>query len=420
MLNNYSGFSKYVLWGSLAGLSFIAAGSCNRRGQELQDGVWRAELSVSHGKLAPFLFEVSGAATGSPVLTLINGEEREPLSGIYYTADSVIIPIEAYDAAIRARLSGGLLEGRLVKNYIGNDTGVPFRAQRGEAPRFSPADSVGDISIDDRWEILFIRQGRDTVHNVGIFKTENQIVTGSVLTSSGDLRFLEGAPSAQGVRLSAFGGLAPYYIELQFTGNDSFEGTLYTVQGQTLLAGRRNEQAALPDPYSQTRLKKGASRLGFELPGSDGQTLSLAAEPYRGKVAIVSVLGTWCPNCLDETQYLAQWHRENRERGVEIIGLAFERKDDPVYAQAAIDRLKKRYGVDYEIVFAGKAGDESIARVLPEIERLLSYPTIFFVDREGRVSKIHTGFSGPATGLFYEEWKKEFNCTIDELLGAAG
>jgi thiol-disulfide isomerase/thioredoxin len=415
MLKNYSKFSRQLFWGSLAGLFFIAGGSCGRR-QQLQDGLWRGELSVSHGKQAPFLFEVSGAGTDSVALTLINGEEREPLAGLRYTVDSVIIPIEAYDAAIKAQLSGNRLEGRFVKNYIENDTGVPFKAQWGEAPRFAPVEPVTDVAIDGRWDILFVREGRDTVHNAGIFKTENQIVTGSVLTSSGDLRFLEGIPVADGVRLSAFSGLTPYYIELTFTGSDAFEGALYTTQGRTTLAGRRNSQAALADAYSQTRLKAGESRLGFELPNTEGLIISLADEAYRGKVTIVSVLGTWCPNCLDETQYLAQWYKENKERGVEIVGLAFERKDDFEYAKVAIDRLKKRYGVDYEIVFAGKADSVSTAAVLPEIERLSSYPTTFFIDKEGKVAKIHTGFNGPATWLFYEEWKKEFNEAVDELL----
>jgi hypothetical protein len=101
---------------------------------------------------------------------------------------------------------------------------------------------------------------------------------------------------------------------------------------------------------------------------------------------------------------------------VEIIGLAFERKDDAAYAHAAINRLKAQYGVDYDILFAGKVGADAVAKVLPEIAKLSTYPTTFFIDRKGRVAKIHTGFSGPATGVFYEKWQQEFNALIDELL----
>jgi hypothetical protein len=54
--------------------------------------------------------------------------------------------------------------------------------------------------------------------------------------------------------------------------------------------------------------------------------------------------------------------------------------------------------------------------VLPEVENFSGYPTTLFIDKKGNVRKIHTGFTGPATGLFYEDFKKEFNVLIDSLL----
>ncbi|MDR2814609.1 MAG: TlpA family protein disulfide reductase [Prevotellaceae bacterium] len=405
----------YSLLGSLAGLFFLGA-SCTAPQHRLQDGTWRAELSVSDNKQAPFLFEVRHAATDSAVLTLINGEERVALGGIRYAADTVIIPIEAYDAEIQARVSGDSLKGRFIKRYIEDDPGVPFKAQRGDAPRFAPAASPASVTIDGIWDVLFINEKHDTTKNVGVFTADNHIVTGSILINSGDLRFFEGAVTETGVQLSAFSGLSPYLIEIDFTGDDTFEGTLYTVRGKTLFVGRRNDRAALTDTYSLTKLKRSFDHLGFELPDAEGRIVSLGDARYKGKVVVVSVLGTWCPNCLDETEYLAQWYRANKDRGVEIVGLAFERKDDAAYAHAAINRLKAQYGVDYEILFAGKAGGGALSKVLPEIDRLAGYPTTFFIDRQGKVAKIHTGFSGPATGVFYEEWKNDFNKVVDSLL----
>ncbi|MDR0737780.1 MAG: TlpA family protein disulfide reductase [Prevotellaceae bacterium] len=410
-----SRFPKHFLWGSLAAIFFTGA-SCTTHPHRLQDGAWRAELTVADGRQAPFLFDVRHAATDSAVLTLINGEERVPLAGIHYVADTVIIPVAAYDAEIQARVSGDSLDGRFIRKYVENDPGIPFKAQRGDVPRFAPPPSPATVTIDGTWDVLFVSEKRDTVRNVGVFSTYNHIVTGSILTNSGDLRFLEGTVTGTGVQLSAFGGLSPYLIDIDFTGNDTFEGTLYTARGKTAFVGRRNDRAALADVYALTKLKRGFDRLGFSLPDAEGRLVSLNDARYKGKVVIVSVLGTWCPNCLDEAEYLAQWYKENKDRGVEIIGLAFERKDDAAYAYAAINRLKAQYGVDYEILFAGKVGGAAVAKVLPEIDKLSGYPTTFFIDRKGNVAKIHTGFSGPATGAFYEAWKKEFNALIDELL----
>jgi thiol-disulfide isomerase/thioredoxin len=144
--------------------------------------------------------------------------------------------------------------------------------------------------------------------------------------------------------------------------------------------------------------------------------VSLKDEKYQGKVVIVSILGSWCPNCLDEMAFLAPWYEENRDRGVEIIGIAFERKDDFEYARRTLTQLKERFKTDYPLLFGGAVGRENVAGALPELENFSSYPTTLFIDKQGKVRKVHTGFNGPATGLFYEEFKKDFNQLIDSLI----
>jgi thiol-disulfide isomerase/thioredoxin len=197
---------------------------------------------------------------------------------------------------------------------------------------------------------------------------------------------------------------------------NSFEGFFYTAKTKTRLKGIRNEKAGLGDPFSITKMKKGYEYLAFKLPGIDGKKISLNDEIYWNKVIVISILGSWCPNCLDEMSFLAPWYKANKSRGVEVLGLAFERKDELTYAQGTLSRLIQRFNTTYPILFGGKASSESIARALPEIEGFFSYPTTIFIDKSGKVRKIHTGFNGPATGLFYEEFQKEFNNLIDELL----
>ncbi|MDR3193770.1 MAG: TlpA family protein disulfide reductase [Tannerella sp.] len=388
--------------------------SCHSSDGRWQDGLWRGELRIQD-RQAPFLFETSRFGTDSATVTLMNGEERVALTGIRHEADTVIIPIEPYDAVIRAFVSGSRMEGRFMKNYIENDTGIPFHAERGDLPRFKEAARPVAIPIDGKWDICFIGAG-DTAHNVGLFRSENRLVTGSILTRSGDLRYLEGAPTEAGVRLSAFSGQSPYLIELQFTSGDTFEGFFYTARSRTALKGVRNGQAELENACTLTRMKDGFTQLHFRLPDMNGEMVSLNDDRYRGKVVIVSILGSWCPNCLDETGFLSPWYKARRDQGVEIVGLAFERKDDFEYAKTAINRLRGKYGIEYEILFAGQAGAASIARVLPEIDAFSSYPTTFFIDKKGNVRKIHTGYSGPATGLFYEAFKEDFNALVDLLL----
>ncbi len=405
-----------------------------------QDGVWRGELTLVE-KAAPFLFELTHSDTDSAQITLLNGTERVELRGISVSGDSITIPIEAYDAQIKAVIGHDGLEGRFIKNYIENDSGVPFKAVYGNRNRFEPVKLPTTKRIDGKWNVLFINDDGDTTRNVGIFQTveadelrgagfginkgdkkalltptNKQIVTGSILTSYGDLRFLEGSYTENGVQLSAFAGLSPYLLEFTFDGDDAFTGVFYTTRGKTRLVGTRNDQAGLADPYSFTKLKPGKETLSFSLPNLDGKTVSINDERYRGKVVIISILGSWCPNCLDEMEFLSPWYKANRDRGVEIIGLAFERKDDFGYAQGALTRLRDRYATEYEILIGGKVGAEATAKALPELEKVNGYPTTIFIDKEGKIRKIHTGFNGPATGLFHEEFKKEFNALVDELI----
>ena len=163
-------------------------------------------------------------------------------------------------------------------------------------------------------------------------------------------------------------------------------------------------------------MKKGFDRLDFTFPDIEGNKVSLSDPKFKDKVVIVSILGSWCPNCLDEMEYLSPWYKENKDRGVEIIGLSFERKDDPEYVKTVLSRLVKRYDTTYDILFAGKLGDDATAKALPQVSKIMGYPTTIFIDKKGKVRKIHTGFNGPATGLFYEEFKQDFNKVIDELL----
>lgn len=393
----------------LAGFS-----SCQKK-NELCEGIWRGELAVSGDRKAPFLFDVKKEA-GSATVTLINGEERVKLPGVTFHGDTLVIPIVAYDAVIKGFVNNTRIDGNFIRNYIDGDSGVPFTAVYGVAERFKAVAKPTPHKIDGKWDVLFLSEKGDTTRNVGIFKTDRKVVTGSILTNSGDLRFLEGSYTDDGVQLSAFGGLSPYFIDLTFTDDIRFEGNFYTTRGTTQLVGTKNDGAVLADAYSLAGLKPGYETLSFSLPDLEGNKGSLRDERYRGKVVIVSILGSWCPNCLDEMAFLAPWYEANKSRGVEVIGIAFERKNDEAYAKRAISQLKERYNTGYPILFGGAVGKENVAGALPELENFSSYPTTIFIDKEGKVRKVHTGFNGPATGLFYEEFIEEFNDLVNSLL----
>jgi len=127
-------------------------------------------------------------------------------------------------------------------------------------------------------------------------------------------------------------------------------------------------------------------------------------------------MGSWCPNCVDEAAFLAPWYKENKARGVEIVALSFERKDDLDFARTRISKFVKRFDIAYDILFAGLADKSQASEKLPALNRVLSFPTTILIDRKGNVRKIHTGFSGPATGEYYQEFIRHFNEDVTTLL----
>lgn len=406
---------KQLLWSALALPLFF--GACNSKtGKEqttlLKDGKWHGEFIVTDGSI-PFTFNVSKDNAGkASFVTLINGEERVISDTLIYKNDSVFIPIKEYDTRLEGIIKGDTLNGVFKKLFSDSDKGIEFKAIAGNEPRFNKV-GVSKDSISGKWDIQFISDN-STANNVGIFKENNGILTGSVLTNSGDFRYLEGIIDESGFKLSAFAGLSPYLLQGKFTDKDNFEGEFITARGKQVIKGKRNPNATLVDPYSITKLNNGSKGLSFNLPTIKGDSVSIKSEKFKDKVVIVSILGSWCPNCLDEAGFLAPWYKENKNRGVEVVGIAFERKDDPEYVNKVLSNFIEKYGVEYDVLFGGKIGNDK--NVLPEIDGLKSYPTTFFIDKKGNVRKIHTGFNGPATGLFYDEFKADFNKTVDDLL----
>ncbi len=288
-------------------------------------------------------------------------------------------------------------------------------AEYGNLPRFTESREAPALSLNGSWDIQIITPA-DTDKTVGNFDQKGSLLTGSILTISGDYRFFEGVVQGKKFSLSAFGGSTPYLLKGEFLTDSTFVGEFVTPRQTSSIAGKRNPKAALPDPYAASHLKEGYSSVAFSFPNLGGKLVSLSDPPYQGKVVIVTILGSWCPNCLDENAFLSGWYKENHHRGIEIIGLGFERKNDFESAKKSLSSLKTRLDIQYEILFAGKAGTEAASRALPALNSISAFPTTIFIDRKGKVRKVHTGFSGPATGKFFEAFKVEFNELIDQLL----
>jgi peroxiredoxin len=232
---------------------------------------------------------------------------------------------------------------------------------------------------------------------------------------TGDSRYLQGIVQGDTFYLSSFIGSSPVYYKGVIAG-ERLAGRVEGIRGGQAFTGQHNEDAALPDPYRLTYLKDGYTSLDFSFPDVNGKNISPKDEKYRNKVLIVTVTGTWCPNCIDEAAFLSPWYKENKKRGVEIISIHYERQVDSAYTHKVMDRFRKRFGIEYDEVLGGRSDKQVVAASLPALNNFLSFPTTIIIDKKGKVAKIHTAYSGPATGKYYSMFVKEFNEDIDKLL----
>lgn len=381
-----------------------------------EDGTWRGEIELQ-GQVMPFLFFVNWE-DASPLIVIENGKERIRIeeAGIY--GDSIYIPMHIFDTRIVAKFNSRSMKGYYMKNYL-PDYRLPFSASAGIKNRFREIIKPPSTDITGQWDAYFMHSG-DTSKTVGIFNQVHSRLTGTFLTTSGDYRYLDGIVSGDSLKLSTFDGEHAYLFKGKIIGHDSISGSYWS--GKTWFErwnAHRNPDAALPDLDNMIHLKNGYDRIRFTLPDMNGKKVSLDDPTYRDKVVIVQILGTWCPNCMDETKFLADWYRRNNDRGIEIVALAFERKNDFDYARERIQRMIRKYDIGYKILFAGKNDKATVAQVLPVLDRSVSYPTTIFIDRKGKVRKIHMGFEGPGTSKYYERFIDNFNRFVNKMLTEA-
>lgn len=376
-------------------------------------GPWRGEIEHLGGKL-PFNFIV---AKNKLDIRIQNGSEIANLGDAYFRADSLVIPFELYDSELVGSVrNGNSMQGYWQKKRNGKTLyRIPFQAQAGSKVRFKQTKPAS-VEVSGKYSADFWSDESNHSPGVLILHQKGNQVTGTVLKTSGDYRFLQGNVHGDSLLLSYFDGSGIMQFRSKVNGKQ-IDGQFFSgLAGKRNFEATKDDKASLPDLKKLTFLKPGFDRLNFSLPTPAGKMISLQDERYKNKVVIIELMGSWCPNCLDESRFLAPYYKKMKDQGVEVIGLAFEYSPELSISGPKIENFKKRIGVNYEILFAGQPNDETIAQVLPMLHKINGYPTTFILDKSGKVREIHTGFSGPGTGVYYTDWIHEFEQTVQSLL----
>ncbi|MEZ4803534.1 MAG: TlpA disulfide reductase family protein [Gelidibacter sp.] len=395
--------------------SFIIFSSCNPDyyAIPMKQGIWRGELKVSDTEVLPFNFEI----TAKKGMKVFNADEVILVDDIEYRNDSIFIKMPVFEGYFALIMKDTVMQGEFIKESL--DRILPFKAIFNKKTRFDEPKQKATVDISGNWEAVFSQgvKGDEYVAK-GIFKQDGSKVTGTFRTTTGDYRYLEGVMDGNELKLSAFDGSHAFLFTATVS-NNAMQGTFYSGNhfNEPFIA-KRNEKFELPDSNKLTFLKEGYDKIDFKFPDTSGKLVSLSDDRFKNKVIVLQIMGSWCPNCLDESRYFSEFYKEHQDKDIEFVALAFEYSKTEAAAFKSIERLKDGVGINYPILLAqyGTSDKAKAQEKLPMLKQILSYPTTIFIDKTGKVRKIHTGFNGPATGEKYVEFKEEFDKFIVDLL----
>ena len=386
---------------------------------KIREGWWRVELIRSDSVRVPFNFEAK-KVNGKLNLFARNVTERIKIDQVSFKKDSVFIQMPVFESRFRGRqLKNGSIEGEWTRATSTSDWIVPFKATPGIQSRF-PVTDKPKANISGRWAVNFVSNDKNETAAVAEFKQVGTKLTGTFLTRTGDYRYLEGVVNGDSLLLSTFDGSHAYLFSAKILSSRQLEqGHYYAgARSHQLWSAKKDSTAHIPENASAVYLRPGEERLHFSFPDLTGKKVSISDSRFKNKVVVVQIMGSWCPNCMDETKFLSDYYLKNRERGVEMIALAYEYSEDVERSRKSLSKFKERLNVQYPMLITGARTSDSLRteKTLPEITPIKMFPTTIFIGKDGRVRKIHTGFNGPGTGEHYILFKKEFNQIVDSLL----
>lgn len=379
-------------------------------------GIWRGSFPLYNGEEIPFNFLVKTDSVGKWEVHFLNGTETYYAGPMTQVKDSLQILINQFDRVMTIGISKQKILKGVWRRQVSGEDAYPIHVEQNNTERFIWNDQTQPKQIAGKYQVVFTNDSGKQVKAIGLFNQNGNTGGATFLRASGDSRYSFGRIQGNAFKFSLFIGYSP----LMFTGNIDADGTITGVQqglkSVQLIRAYPNDAAALPNPNTITQLKDAEALMQFKLPNSKGQMISLDDDQYFNKPVILTIGGTWCPNCADEAKFLSSWYQQNKDKGIEVITAQFEINNQLAYAQKTMQRFREKFGITYEQVLGGVANGESVLKTFPQLKNFAGFPTTIFIGADRHIKAIHTGFAGPATGAYHQAFIDSFNIQAAALL----
>lgn len=375
-----------------------------------KESLFLSQLEIQPDVFVSFLLKRNDDSS----LVIINGAEKILLNDFTVKNDAVVYSLHVFDADLVLQFGSEKWEGYWRKNYV-EDYTVNFSASPAKVVVEKKKCSEKAVLNDNEYEMTLFNNEKSRKAKL-LLEVRGDSIYGTIMTRTGDYRYLNGKVGCSEFDLSTFNGESAYKITGQIHSKDSLSGDFYSgkTRHETWVAST-NSNFELEDPTAIGSISGYKDEVNLKAQNLQKEWISLNDDKYKNQPVVIQILGTWCPNCMDEAAFIKQWIQDHPDVNIQFLGIAFEMKDDFEYAKKRIELYKEKYDLSYEILFGGVKSKENVQTFFPFLDGVVAYPTTIFLNKEHQVVKIHTGFSGPASGKYYEAFKKDFNKTIQNI-----
>ena len=385
------------------------------------DGLWDASVLVGQAEI-PFRFEIA-SNNGQIQGFFFEGDKKIGSTSGRFVNNELQLQYEFLNATLTATFDGEQFQGSYRYNRKNGKVYV-FQARRS---RPAGPESASHPQIAGSWEMKLVGEDNSSTKDPRFvlswklyLRQSGPEVSGSILRIDGDTGTLTGRWRGNTLVLSHFAGERPVLFEASLQPDSTLDVTYNRLNKYLAARIAEARTKGIPEPPDSARftsVRDPREPFQFQFPDLDGETVSNTDEQFRGKVVLVTIGGTWCPNCRDEAPFLVDLYRKYHARGLEIVSLSFEAAGDPLQGKPRIASFIKEFAIPYPVLLAGAI--EEVPDKLPQLVGFGAYPTTIYLGRDGRVRGIHAGFASSATGEASALLARETQSTIEHLLADA-
>lgn len=382
---------------------------------KLKKGNWSAYLQLNEKDKLPFKLIIN-KVNDKTTFSIQNADEIILLTNYRVHLDTIIVDFPSFNSSIHFHIKNSKrIDGYWQNFNKGNNYKISFIANYGYTTRFENKNNNNLQNVNGNWKVIFDYNTPDESLSLGIFKQSNNILTGTFLTETGDYRFLEGNQFGNSFYLSCFDGSHAFLFTAEYKKDSLYGNFLSGTHGKGNWNAIKDNKFQLPNPDSLTKLVNN-DLFTFQLKDLEGNDFTFPNNYFKNKVVIIQIMGTWCPNCMDETRYYKELYDKYHSQGLEIISIGYEVGDTFEDYSKKIKLLQERLNLNFTFLVGGSANKSLVSKQFSMLNEVISFPTSIYIGKDGSVKRVHTGFNGPGTGSYYIEYVEKTNKLIEELL----